>query len=185
MLKSIAKLGAGLMCAATMALLATGTTWAQDNNPSDKVVEFMMNFAWTQTPAKYTPPGGKTVVIDKKSPKKVKVPVEVAREVIKVGYASGEAQRCGLMAEQKANFDTMMRRQEATGKWSDQQLVYILKLHQATVMQLNSRATFVEREGKKIVARRPAKSNWDGKCTAAKRKSVQTQIANYIKGQKK
>lgn len=184
MLKLGARFGAGLMCVAAIGLLSAATAWAQDKELSDKSVRALMRYTWPMIPEKYTPPSGKTIVVDKKKPKEVVVPLDVAREVVKVGYYSAHAQMCKLWAEEKANFDTLMLRQQAKKKWSDQQLLYIQKLHQATVMFMTGKVTFVEREGKEIVARRPAKTNPTGECPAARRKIVKTQIANYIKGGK-
>jgi hypothetical protein len=185
-----AKLGVGLLIAAAAALLSMDATLAQgkdgkDGKPkgselSDRRLDVVMKFAWQLVPEKYTPRDGKTIVVDKKKPAASMVPPDVAREVIRAGYRSGHAQRCELLEEEKANFETMMRRQIATKKWNDQQLLFIQKLHQVTIMLIAGTATFVEHEGKQIVSQKEAKTNLKGPCTDDQKKSVREAIKQYI-----
>jgi hypothetical protein len=153
-----ARIGAGLVCAAIFALLAGGSGLAQE---------------------KFTPPQGKTITVDKSKPKEVEVPLEIAREAVRVGYYSAHAQLCNLLEEQQANYQTLMARQR-DAKWTDQQMLYIQKLHQATVMIMTGKITFVESEGNLKPIQRPAKTNPDEPCTDAKRQNVKAQIASYI-----
>ncbi len=180
-----AKLGVGLLFTAAVALLSVESTLAQGKEGkgselSDRRLKIVMNFAWELVPEKYTPRSGKTIVVDKKKPATAMVPPDVAREVIKVGYRSGHAQRCDLLEEQKANFETMMRREQAAKKWSDQQLLYIQKLHQVTIMLIAGSAVIVEKEGEQIIAQKEAKTNIKGPCTEEQRKSVREAIKTYI-----
>jgi hypothetical protein len=178
--KGGAKLGAGLMCAAVMALLSVGTAAAQEKAPSDNSVRTFMKYAWALLPEKFTPPSGKTIVVDKKNPKAVEVPLDVAREAVQVGYYSAHAQLCNLMEEQQANYDTLMLRQKASNKWSDQQLLYIQKLHQVTVMIMTGKITIVEKEGDVTVSQKEAKTNVTQACAEEKKQQVKTQISSYI-----
>ena len=180
MFKVGARIGAGLIGAAAMALLAVGPAAAQEKAPSDSSVRTFMKYAWALLPEKFTPPSGKTIVVDKKKPKEVEVPLDVAREAVQVGYYSAHAQMCNLMEEQQANYDTLMLRQRSANKWSDQQLLYIQKLHQATVMIMTGKVTFVEEEGKQKPVQKEAKTNPVGACTDDKRQQVKAQIAAYI-----
>jgi hypothetical protein len=175
-----ARSGAGLVCAAIFVLLAGGAALAQDkDNPSDNSVRMFMRYAWMLLPEKFTPPQGKTITVDKSKPKDVEVPLEVAREAVRVGYFSAHAQLCNLWEEQQANYQTLMARQR-DAKWTDQQMLYIQKLHQATVMIMTGKITFVESGGNLKPVQRPAKTNPDDPCTDAKRQNVKAQIASYI-----
>ena len=174
-----ARIGAGLVCAAMVALLSGGPGLAQDKDPSDNSVRMFMRYAWTLLPEKFTPPQGKTITVDKSKPKEVEVPLETAREAVRVGYYSAHAQLCNLWEEQQANYQTLMARQR-DAKWSDQQKLYIQKLHQATVMIMTGKITFVESEGNLKPVKREAKTNPHEPCTDAKRQAVKEQIANYI-----
>jgi hypothetical protein len=175
-----ARIGAGLVCAALVALLSGGSGLAQDKDaPSDNSVRMFMRYAWMLLPEKFTPPQGKTITVDKSKPKDVEVPLEVAREAVKVGYYSAHAQLCNLWEEQQANYQTLMARQR-DAKWSDQQKLYIQKLHQATVMIMTGKIKFVETGGNLKPETREAKTNPDEPCTDAKKQNVKAQIANYI-----
>jgi hypothetical protein len=180
MLRTGARIGAGLMCAAVMALLGVDTAAAQEKAPSDKSVRTFMRYAWAMLPEKFTPPSGKTIVVDKKKPKEVEVPLEVAREAVQVGYYSAHAQLCNLMEEQQANYDTLMLRQRTAGKWSEQQMLYIQKLHQVTVMIMTGKITIVEKEGDVTVSQTPAKTNVTQPCTDDNKQKVKTHITSYI-----
>jgi hypothetical protein len=173
-------MGAGLVCAAAMALLCVGTAAAQEKAPSDKSVRTFMRYAWALLPEKFTPPNGKTIVVDKTKPKDVEVPLDIAREAVQVGYYSAHAQMCNLMEEQQANYDTLMLRQRATGKWNDQQMLYIQKLHQVTVMIMTGKITIVEKEGDVTVSEKEAKTNVSQPCTDDNKQKVKTQITTYI-----
>ena len=67
-----------------------------------------MRYAWAMLPEKFTPPQGKTITVDKTKPKEVEVPLEMAREAVKVGLLSAHAQLCNLLEEQQANYQTLM-----------------------------------------------------------------------------
>jgi hypothetical protein len=174
-----ARAGAGLVCAAAVALMFSGSTLAQSKELSEKSVQMLMQYAWAITPPKYTPPDGKTIEVDKSKPKDVMVPLDVAREVVKVGYLSAHAQLCDLAEEQAANYQTLMKRQEAA-KWSGPQLLYIQRLHQITVMIMTGKIVIVEKEGDKTIVEREAKTNITEQCTDVQRQRVKAQIATYI-----
>ncbi len=180
MFKVGARIGAGLMCAAAMALLSLGCAAAQEKAPSDNSVRAFMKYAWALLPEKFTPPNGKTIVVDKTKPKEVEVPLDVAREAVLVGYYSAHAQLCDLMEEQQANYDTLMLRQRTSGKWTDQQMLYIQKLHQVTVMLMTGKIKIIEKEGDVTVSERDAKTNVTQPCTDENRQRVKAQIAGYI-----
>jgi hypothetical protein len=175
-----ARIGAGLLCAAIFALLSGGSVSAQEKDPSDNSVRMFMRYAWLLLPEKFTPPQGKTITVDKSKPKEVEVPMETAREAVRVGYYSAHAQLCNLLEEQQANYQTLMARQRDS-KWSDQQKLYIQKLHQATVMIMTGKIVFVESEGNLKPVQKEAKTNPAAdECNDAKRQQVKAQIANYI-----
>ena len=180
MFKVSARIGAGVAFAAAMALLFVGTAAAQEKDLSDNSVRVLMRWAWTMLPEKFTPPNGKTIVVDKKKPKEVEVPLDIARETVKIGNLSAQAQLCNLMEEQQANYETLMLRQRTAGKWSDQQLLYIQKLHQVTVMIMTGKITITEKEGDVIVSQKDAKTNITQPCTDDNRQKVKTQITSYI-----
>jgi uncharacterized membrane protein (UPF0127 family) len=179
MYKVGARVGAGLVCAAIFALLSGGPGLAQEKDPSDNSVRMFMKYAWVLLPEKFTSPNGKTIIVDKKKPKEVELPFEVAREAVKVGYYSAHAQLCNLSEEQQANYQTLMARHRAD-KFTDQQMLFIQKLHQATVMIMTGKIVFVESGGNLTPVQREAKTNPHEPCTDAKRQQVKELIAAYI-----
>ena len=174
--RKIAGTAIALIGGAAMAL-ATATAQAQDL--SDRSVKTIMSYAWSYTPAKFTPPNGKTVFIDKKNREKMTVPVAKGREIIKVARLTAHAQICDLTEDQVQNYRSLMTREHRSKKWTPQQLVYINQLHLTTVMMLVGKLQIVEQKGdKKVVVK-------DGKaapktCTAEQRKKIKELITAYV-----
>jgi len=181
MIERGARTGMALACAAAFALpLSTGSVSAQSKELSEKSVQLLMQYAWALTPGKFTAPDGKTITIDKSKPKDVMVSLDVAREVIKVGRLSAHAQSCELAEEQRANYQTLMRREEAKAAWSEQQLLYISQLHTTTVMMMTGKLLVVEKEGDKVVSEREVKTSRTESCSDTERQRVKAQIISYI-----
>jgi hypothetical protein len=130
-------------------------------------------------PEKFTTPLGKTIIVDKAHASESIVPLDVAREVIRVARLSAYAQLCELPEEQRANYQTLMRREEAK-KWSDQQMLFINQLHLFTVMTLTGKVQLVEKDGDKQVVVQEGKPLKTESCTDTERKKVQDQIMTYV-----
>jgi hypothetical protein len=173
---------AGTKCiGATIALLgfAAGPALAQDEM-SEKAVKTVMEYAWMQLPAQYTTKDGKTIITDKKNKAAAMVPLEEAREIIKVGYRSAHAQICSLKEEQLLNRTSLVRREVEKKKWSDQQMLYIQQLHLTTVMLMTGTVKVVEKvDGKDVVT--DEKPSTVGQCTDDQRAKVKEAIAAYVK----
>ena len=73
---------------------------AQNKDLSDKSITTLMDYAWAITPPKFTLPSGKEIVVDLKNRAAAMVPIENAREIVRVGRLSANAQICGLREEQ-------------------------------------------------------------------------------------
>jgi hypothetical protein len=169
----------GLACGAVLALLWSAPALPQTKELSEKSVQVLMQYAWALTPPKFTSPNGKTIEVDKSKPKDVIVSVDTAREVIKVARLSAYAQLCNLVEEQRANYQTMMRREEVKATWTDQQLLYISQLHLFTVMTLTGKVQIVEKEGDKQVVVQEGKAHASS-CSDTERDRVKAQITAYI-----
>ena len=140
-----------------------------------------MDYAWSLTPSKFTKPDGTSVEIDKKDRTKVEVPVETAREVIMVGRLTAHAQMCELPEDQIANYRSLMKREDAKKKWTEQQMIYINQLHLTTVMLLTGKIRLVEKkDGEKDVVIDEPKGKEASTCTDEQRKKVKELIAAYI-----
>jgi hypothetical protein len=159
---------------------ACGPASAQNKELSDKSVLTLMQYAWSLVPNKFTSPDGKVIEVDKSKPSEVVVPMDTAREAIKVARLSAYAQVCDLIEEQRANYHTFMKREEAKGKWSDQQLLFINQLHLFTVMTLTGKVKLVEKDGDKEVILNSDKPEKAPTCTDTEKKKVESQIKSYV-----
>lgn len=160
---------------------------------SEKATRTFMEYAWTLTPERFTKPNGETILIDKSKPDQVTVPLDVARDIIRVGRLSAHAQVCGLTQEQGDNHSSLMRRHLQSKKWTPQQLVYINQLHLTVVMLMTGRIKLVEKpEGEKpggekasieakevVVAEEPQKAGQT--CTPEQKEKVKELITAYVK----
>jgi hypothetical protein len=180
--KAGARAVAAGMLAASMLLAAGSMTAAQAQNKelSEKSVSVLMSYAWALTPPKFTTPTGKVIEVDKAKRNEVVVPIDTAREVIRVGRLSALAQLCGLAEEQGANYQTMMRREQMKKRWTDQQLLYISQLHLFTVMTMAGKVQVVEKDGEKEVVVQESKPAQAETCTETERQKVKEQITAYV-----
>jgi hypothetical protein len=173
---------AGVALAWATALLAgaAAPVQAQSKELSDKSVLTLMRYAWGMVPQKFTTPLGKTIEVDKTKASESIVPLETAREVIQAARLSAYAQLCELVEEQRANYQTLMRREEAKAKWTDQQILFINQLHLFTVMTLTGKVALVEKDGDKQVVVQEGKPAKTGTCSDTERKKVQEQIMAFV-----
>jgi len=168
-------------CALVAAGPAANAQTAQKAQMSDKTVLILMDYAWALTPAEFTTETGKIIRVNKDKFEEVKLPLDSAREVIRVARISGQAQLCEMGEAQTANYETLMEREAARGKWTDQQLVFINKLHLFTVMTMTGqvKATDPDTPVGTVPKEEPPKSTVT--CTDADRKRIEEQILAYVK----
>ena len=150
----------------------------------DESVKTFMEYAWSLTPAQFTTPSGEKVEIDKKKKADVMVPIDMAREVIKVGRLSAYAQVCELKEDQVNNYRSLMYREgdKKDGekkKWTPQQMIYISQLHLTTVMLLTGKIKLVQKEGDKEVVVEEGKNNTQT-CSDEQRTKVKDLITAYV-----
>jgi len=148
---------------------------------SEKSVRTFMSYAWSLVPQQFTPPNGKKIIIDKSKPKEVMVPLDTAREVIRVGRLSAHAQICDLPEEQVKNFRSLMKRQSLKGKWTPQQMVYLSQLHLTTVMLLTGKIKVTVKDGDKEVVVDDGSKSHAQTCSDEQRAKVKEVIAAYVK----
>jgi hypothetical protein len=178
----IRRLAGVTVAVAGMALGHGFATPAKAQDLSEKSVQTFLTYAWSLTPARFTKPDGSVVEINKDDPDKVVVPLDMAREVIKVGRLSAHAQVCELPEEQVMNYRSLMIREENKKKWSDQQMIFMNQLHLVTVMLLTGKIALVEKGengGKDVViqeSKAPAQT-----CSAEQKEKVRSTILAYVK----
>jgi hypothetical protein len=175
-----AKAGVMLFWAGAFMASVAGPAFAQNKELSDKSVLTLMRYAWGMVPEKFTTPTGKTIIVDKSKASEAIVPLDIAREVIRVARLSAYAQLCELAEEQRANFQTFMRREDAKSKWTDQQMLFINQLHLFTVMTLTGKVQLVEKDGDKQVIVQESRPLKTESCTDTERKKVQEQVMTFV-----
>jgi hypothetical protein len=121
---------------------------AGKNDLSPKSVTLITGFALTTIPSEITTPDGKVLKIDKSDPSKLVVPFEDAKHVIKVAYMSAKAQNCDMSSEQSDNYNFMISQERAKKKWTEEQMLFINRLHLFTVMWLTGNVKITENDGK-------------------------------------
>ena len=181
MTRRTAKAGLAMVWAITMLLLGSPSALvAQTKELSDKSVLTLMKYAWSMVPEKFTTPLGKTILVDRSKPSESIVPMETAREVIHVARLSAYAQLCELAEEQRSNYQTFMRREQAKGKWTDQQMLFINQLHLFTVMTLTGKVQLVEKDGDKQVVVQEGKPIKTESCSDTEKQKIQAQIMAFV-----
>lgn len=146
------------ICAAGLTLLASAPGWAADQTGirtvaeeltqrtkpaepaegqagglSDSAVRVLMTYAQSILPAEAPGPDGTMQPVDKSDPNKFVIPLEDARRVVRAATRSAYAEVCKLPELQRANYQTLMRSEEAKGTWSREQLLMINALHMFSV----------------------------------------------------
>lgn len=157
---------------------------AQAQEPSQKSIETLMDYAWAITPDRFTKPNGQTVEIDRNNRKAVEVPFDTAREIVRVGRLSAHAQQCDLKEEHIANFRTMMAREAVKKKWTEQQMVFMNQLHIVTVMLLTGQLKVIESETGKDGKDVQVAEETVGKkatCTPEQKAKVKEAVTAYLK----
>jgi hypothetical protein len=172
--------GKGWACAALLAASVLAAPANAQDQLSEKATRAFMEYAWSLTPEAFTKPNGETIQIDKEKKAEVLIPLDVARDVIRVGRLSAHAQVCDLAQDQADNHNSLMRREVASNKWTPQQVVYINQLHLTVVMLLTGRIKLVEKEGgKEVVVEEAARQVQT--CTAEQKQKIKELIAAYVK----
>jgi hypothetical protein len=169
-----------MFTAAVAIVVCTSAGQAASKELSERSVKVLMEYAWSVLPSKFTRPDGKSIEVDKKNAKKdTVVPLDVARDVIKVGYISAQAQLCEMWEEQTTNYDAMIRFLRSKRAWTDQQLLYITTLHRMTIHMAAGKLKVSEKDGEQIVSLEPIEPGKDT-CNDEKRKRVKEAVAQMV-----
>ncbi len=111
---------------------------------SDSAVRVLMTYAFSLIPEQQTGPDGKPVKVDKSDPNMFLIPDEDARRVIRAATRSAYAEACELTDLARANYNTLMRSEQAKKVWSDQQLLMINALHMFSASYFSGNAKISE-----------------------------------------
>jgi hypothetical protein len=168
--------------ALSMLVVAPSVPSAQQRSgPSDLTVSRLVDYTWSVTPAKFTTPDARTILIDKSNPNDMTVGREAAVEIIGNAYRSYEAELCGLAEEAVANFQTLMARVKRKYNLTDQQYVFAIQLHTVTVQYTKGgiRITGDDKDKKVELLNIPPRDPKE--CSDERRKRVAAAVTSYIK----
>jgi hypothetical protein len=101
----------------------------QSKGLSDSAVRVFLTYAQSILPEEAPGPDGKMQKVDKSDPNKFLIPIEDARRVIRAATRSAYAEACQLLDLQRANYQALMKSEEAKKTWSREQLLMINALH--------------------------------------------------------
>ena len=101
----------------------------QKGGLSDSAMRVLMTYAFSMIPEERPGPDGKPHKVDKSDPKVFLIPDDDARRVIRAATRSAYAEACELPDLAKANYQTLIKSEEAKKVWSEQQLLMIRALH--------------------------------------------------------
>jgi hypothetical protein len=153
---------------------------------SQKSVKLITGFALTTIPSEIKQPDGKVLKIDRANLERILVPLDDARRIILTARNSAHAQMCDLPELQAENYLALMRSEQAKKKWSQEQMLFINRLHLFTVMWLTGNVKFLEKDGKKepTVISEPDKGE-KKPCTPEEKEAVKANIETFLKSVQK
>ncbi len=153
---------------------------------SPKSVTLITGFALSTIPSEVTTPDGKILKIDKSDPSKLTVPFENARHVIKVARLSAMAQNCEMPSEQTDNYNWLISQERAKKKWTEEQMLFINRLHLFTVMWLTGNVKITEGGDGKQEAKVTSETESKKKaCTPEEKEALKKQIEAFWNGEPK
>jgi hypothetical protein len=101
----------------------------QKGGLSDSAVRVLMGYAFSVIPEQQAGPDGKQVKLDKSDPNKFLIPSEDARRIIRAATRSAYAEACELPDLAQANYQALMRSEEAKKTWTEPQLLMVNALY--------------------------------------------------------
>jgi hypothetical protein len=106
-----------------------GAPEGQTGGISDSAVRVLMTYALSIIPEEIPGPDGKRIKVDKSDVNKFMIPNDDARRVIRAATRSAYAEVCQLHELMQANYQALIRGEEAKNVWSKEQLMMINALH--------------------------------------------------------
>ena len=182
---------AGLAFAAAATAQTTAAPKGEKDAPekqelSQKSVKLITGFALTTIPSEIKQPDGKVLKIDRANLERILVPLDDARRIILTARNSAHAQMCDMPELQAENYLALMRSEQAKKKWSQEQMLFINRLHLFTVMWLTGNVKFLEKDGQKEpqVISEPDKGE-KKTCSPEEKENVKSNIEAFLKSAQK
>ncbi len=103
------------------------------DGPSNHSVEFLASYAWANIPDEVSKPDGTRIKVRGVPIDKFMLSMEDTRRIVVIAERSAQARICGLTDLERVNHDKMMKNEEASKRWSNEQLAWIHWLHDVIV----------------------------------------------------
>jgi len=100
---------------------------------SDRTVRVLASYAWAHIPDEVSKPDGTRIVVRGVDIDKFMLSLEDTRRIVMVAERSAQAKICGMNDMERANHDKMMKVEQESKRWSNEQLAWIHWLHEITV----------------------------------------------------
>lgn len=157
------------------------STEGQAGGMNESSIRVLMTYAFSILPKEHPGPDGKPIKVDKSDPNKFIIPTDDARRVIRAATRSAYAEVCELPELERANYQTLMKGEEARGVWSQDQLMMINALHMfsASYFAGNVKITageIVEEDGSSADSGARTVSESDAPAQAADPDVVETEV---------
>jgi len=168
-------------------------TPSQSKGMSDSAVRVLMTYAFSIIPDDFKGPDGKPIKVDRSDPKPYLIPSDDARRVIRAATRSAYAEVCELPELGRANFDTLIKGEEARASWSPEQIQMINALYVFSVSYFtgNIKITAKEEPADPPADGAPAEAAAETiisaeapKCPPAQKQKVINAINAYVQGSK-
>jgi hypothetical protein len=100
---------------------------------SDRTVRILASYAWAHIPDEVSKPDGTRIPVRGVDIDKFMLSLEDTRRIVMVAERSAQAKICGMNDMERANHDKMMKVEQDSKRWSNEQLAWIHWLHEITV----------------------------------------------------
>ena len=156
---------------------------------SDRTVRKLATIAWANIPDEVSKPDGTRIRVRGVSVDKFLLSMEDHRRVVRIAERSAQARICGMKDLELANHAKMMKLEEDSKRWSNEQLAWIHWLHTVTVKYsafdpstAESRVKDLGLEGEeRKAALEKMKKVKKRTCSDQMRQRVQQEIEEYVK----
>ena len=155
---------------------------------SDRTVRVLASYAWAHIPDEVSKPDGTRIKVVGVAIDKFMLSMEDHRRIVRIAERSAQAKICGMNDLERANHARMMKLEEESKRWSNEQLAWIHWLHEITVKvrvfdpkDASKRVKDMGLEGeaaKKAI--RDAKRYKTPACSGDKRQQVQKEISEFV-----
>lgn len=148
-------------------------------NPSDRAVRVIMSYAFAAIPDELPKRDGEVVKIDRNNPEKFMIPIEDARQIIRLASLSARADLCGLKDLERKHFGNIMKHERTVKKRTSYQILFIELMHATTGLVMTGSVQVGEDAAKPDDQTKDARNEYV--CSPQERERVKAAVEADIK----